>query len=278
MRIALVSDSHLAPIAEACDANWQAVRDYIAQTAIDLTIHLGDITLDGFIDPNQHDHARRMSAEWPSPLLFIPGNHDIGDHRPAPDMPAEEPLDLALLERYRAAFGRDQWRVGAEDWWLIGINAQLLGTDTAAEAEQWEWLAAALQASTNRPVALLLHKPLLHVDPRDDVPHIRYVPAAPRRRLLDLLAPVDLRLVLSGHTHQYLDRMVAQTRHVWLPSTAYIFPDSKQELIGSKVTGLCVLELTRDAYRLDLVRPEGVRQHNLLELPFYAALQAARRH
>jgi hypothetical protein len=69
MRIALVSDSHLAPIAEAFDANWQAVRDYIAQSAIDLTIHLGDITLDGFVDPNQHDHARRMSADWPSPLL-----------------------------------------------------------------------------------------------------------------------------------------------------------------------------------------------------------------
>jgi 3',5'-cyclic AMP phosphodiesterase CpdA len=278
MRIALVSDSHLAPIAEAFDANWQAVRDYIAQSAIDLTIHLGDITFDGFIDPNQHDHARRMSAGWPSPLLFIPGNHDIGDHRPAPDMPADEPLDLALLERYRAAFGRDHWRVAAEDWWLIGINAQLLGTFTAAEAEQWEWLAAELQQSMERPVALLLHKPLLHVDPMDDVPHIRYVPAAPRRRLLDLLAPVDLRLVLSGHTHQYLDRMVARTRHVWCPSTACIFPDSRQERIGEKVTGLCVLELTRDAYRIDLVRPEGVAQNNLLEQPFYAALQAARRH
>ena len=272
MRIALVSDSHLAPIAAAFDANWRAVRRHIAQGNIDLTIHLGDFTLDGFSDPAQLDHARRLSADWPTPLLFIPGNHDIGDHRPAPDMPAEEPLDLALLERYRATFGSDHWRIVADEWRLLGINAQLLGTDTASEAEQWEWLAGELRQSTGRPVVLLLHKPLLHVDPADDVPHIRYLPSAPRRRLLELLASVDLRLVLSGHTHQYLDRMVGLTRHVWLPSTAYIFPDSKQERIGEKVTGLCVLELTGDRYQLALVRPEGVERHDLLAQPFYAAL------
>ena len=277
MRIALVSDSHLAPIAEPFDANWHAVRRYIAGARIDLTIHLGDITLDGFSDPTQLDHARRLGEDWPTPLRFIPGNHDIGDHRPAPDMPAEEPLDLALLDRYRAAFGNDHWRIAAEDWWLIGIDAQLLGTDTAAETRQWEWLATELRQSTGRPVALLLHKPLLHADPDDDVPHIRYVPAAPRRRLLELLAPVDLRLVLSGHTHQYLDRVVDRTRHVWLPSTAYIFPDSKQERIGEKVTGLCVLELIGDAHRLDLVCPDGIVRHNLLDQPFHAALEAMRR-
>jgi 3',5'-cyclic AMP phosphodiesterase CpdA len=278
MRIALVSDSHLAPIAPALDANWCAVRRHIAQDGIDLTIHLGDITLDGFSDPAQLDHARRLSTDWPTPLLFIPGNHDIGDHRPAPDMPAEEPLDLALRDRYRATFGSDHWRIAAENWQLIAIDAQLLGTDTAAEAEQWDWLGGELRESSGRPVALLLHKPLLHVDPADDAPHIRYVPSAPRRRLLELLGLVDLRLVVSGHTHQYLDRMVGRTRHVWLPSTAYIFPDSKQEPIGEKVTGLCVLEVTGDQHRITLVRPEGVERHSLLDQPFYAALEAARRH
>ena len=173
VRIALISDNHLAPVAPAFDTNWRAAQAYVAGAGIDLTIHLGDITLDGFSDPAQHDHARRMAQDWPTPLLFLPGNHDIGDHRPGPDMPAEEPLDLALLARYRAVFGRDYWRIEADPWRLIGLDAQLLVSDTAAEAEQWAWLAAELAQTVDRPLALLLHKPLFFADPNDDVAHIR---------------------------------------------------------------------------------------------------------
>jgi len=43
MRIALVSDSHLAPSADAFNENWQAIKRYVAGADIDLTIHLGDI-------------------------------------------------------------------------------------------------------------------------------------------------------------------------------------------------------------------------------------------
>jgi 3',5'-cyclic AMP phosphodiesterase CpdA len=278
VRIALVSDSHLAPVADASNANWDAAKAYIARGGIDLTIHLGDITLDGFSDHAQHDHARRLAENWPTPLLFLPGNHDIGDHRPGPDVPAAESLDLTLLARYRATFGADYWRRATDGWSLIGIDAQLLGSDTAEEADQWEWLAGELRECRDGPVALLLHKPLFRNDPAEDVPHIRYVPKAPRLRLLDLLSAVDLRLVLAGHTHQYFDRVIGRVRHVWLPSTAYIFPDSQQERIGAKVTGLAVLELTPGAHRLDLLSPDGVLQHNLVDQPFYAAMMAARRH
>jgi len=263
MRIALVSDSHLAPAAAAFNANWNAIRRYVAAADIDLTIHLGDITLDGFSDPAQHEHARMLASDWPTPLRFLPGNHDIGDHRPAPHVAAEEPLDLALLDRYGRLFGDDHWRLDAAGWFLLGINAQLLGTDTPAERAQWDWLAKEIEAARGRPVALLLHKPLFWEHPAEDRPHIRYVPTVPRRRLLDLLAASDLRLVISGHTHQALDRVMAGVRHVWLPSTAYVFPDDKQERIGDKVTGLAVLELGAGAHRLDFITPAEVRCHVL---------------
>jgi 3',5'-cyclic AMP phosphodiesterase CpdA len=263
MRIALVSDSHLAPSADAFNENWQAIKRYVAGADIDLTIHLGDITLDGFSDRDQHVHARMLARDWPSPLRFLPGNHDIGDHSPAPHLPAEEPLDLALLDRYGTLFGEDHWRLDAVGWRLIGLNAQLLGSNTAAEDAQWEWLAAELAAASRQPLVLLLHKPLFWEDPADDRPHIRYVPLAPRRRLLALLAASDLRLVISGHTHQALDRQLAGVRHVWLPSTAYIFPDERQERLGDKITGLGILELSGGDYRLDFVIPADVRAHVL---------------
>jgi hypothetical protein len=96
------------------------------------------------------------------------------------------------------------------------------------------------------------------------------VPPEPRRRLLDLLAPVDLRLVLSGHTHQYLDRTIRGVRHVWLPSTAFIIPEPMQDRIGEKVTGVGVLDL-EETCRFDLVCPDGMRRHSLRD-PALAAL------
>lgn len=275
MRIALVTDSHLAPAAEAFNANWDAVRNYVGRAGADLTIHLGDITLDAWSDPGQHDFARAASRDWPTQLLFLPGNHDIGDNPPGPHTPSKHPLDLDRLAEYRASFGADYWVRSADGWWLIGLNAQLFGTGTAAEAEQWTWLGARIGEAAGRPLALLLHKPLFWRDPAEDVPHIRYVPRAQRQRLLDLLAALDLRLVLSGHTHQHVDHMIRGVRHIWLPSSAFLFPDAMQERIGEKITGLGMLELTGDAHRFDLVCPEGVMPHNLLDHPVYAGMAVA---
>jgi Calcineurin-like phosphoesterase len=164
-----------------------------------------------------------LSKDWPTPLLFLPGNHDIGDNPPDPGIPASQPLDLHLLSAYRAGFGADYWSIEADSWWLIGLDAQLLGTSSLAETEQWEWLSARVGGLKGRPMALLLHKPLFRHDPREDEPHIRYVPRASRLRLLELLAPLGLRLVLTGHTHQYVDHVIDGVRHIWLPSTAFWF-------------------------------------------------------
>ena len=183
MRIALVTDSHLAAAASGFNANWDAVREYIGRVGTDLTIHLGDITLDAWSDPAQRDFARNASQGWPTPLLFLPGNHDVGDNPPGPHTPSAHPLDTERLAAYRRLFGPDYWTIAAEGWQLIALDVQLLGSGTSAEAEQWEWLASNVDRFAHRPVALLLHKPLFWRDPVEDVPHIRYVPAAPRQRL-----------------------------------------------------------------------------------------------
>src|ERR1700730_728934 len=92
-------------------------------------------------------------------------------------------------------------------------------------------------------VALLRQKPLFWRDPAEDLPHIRYVPLAQRQRLLDLLAALDFRLVLSGHIHQHVDHIIRGVRHIWLPSSAFLFPDAMQERIGEKITGLSMVGL-----------------------------------
>jgi len=270
MRLLLVTDSHLAPGVPPCNANWRAAKDFARAAGADLTLHLGDITLDGTEDPAQHAWALAACADWPTALRFLPGNHDIGDNPPGPGMPAEQPLRLDQLAAYRRDYGSDYWAIDAAPWRLIGLNVQLFASDTPAEAAQWDWLGACLAEARGRPIALLLHKPLYRDDPGDGTAHIRYVPLAQRRRLLALLAGSDLRLVLSGHAHQYLDRVLAGVRHVWLPSTAFIIPDAMQERIGEKRTGLGVLDLSADGFRFALVSPAGMAQHALSDPAFDA--------
>jgi 3',5'-cyclic AMP phosphodiesterase CpdA len=216
MRIVLVTDTHLAPGAAACDQNWRAVRRFVERAGADLTVHLGDITVDGASDAGQLEDARRACADWPSPIRFLPGNHDIGDNPPAPEVPAKEPLNLDRLADYRATFGPDWWSLPTEGGPLIGLHAQLFGTGTEAERAQWSWLERELDA-LDEPMVLLLHKPMFQAAPDDAKPQIRYLPLAPRRRLFALLRGKRVRIVLSGHTHQHLDRTIDGLRHVWLP-------------------------------------------------------------
>ena len=150
MRIAVVADSHLAPDANAFNRNWRAVREYVAALGADLTVHLGDVTVDGLGDPAQLDHARALGADWPTPIRYVPGNHDIGDNPPGPGIAAKHPLEPARIGAFRAALGPDYWALDADGWRVIALNAQLIGTGTRDEAEQWSWLLWPLLVSTDK--------------------------------------------------------------------------------------------------------------------------------
>ena len=277
MRIILVSDSHLAPTAGAFNDNWRAVRAFVAAANADLTIHLGDVTVDGPGHPEQFAHVQTITAGWPTPIRYLPGNHDIGENPPGPGVPSREPLRPDRLAEFRTAFGPDFWGFEAEGWRLIGLNAQLFGTDTGDEAAQWSWLEAELARSHGLPLVLLLHKPLFQTSPADEKPHNRYVPVAPRRRLYEQLARENLRAVISGHVHQYLDRRIDGVRYIWLPSTAYFMPDEVQDRVGEKVTGRGVLDLTRGALQFHLVCPEGLLRHSSFDHPVYPKMVEAAR-
>ena len=278
MRIVLVSDSHLAPTAGAFNDNWQAVRAFVAAAKADLTIHLGDVTVDGPKDPEQFAHVQTISAGWPTPLRYLPGNHDIGDSPPGPGLPSQEPLRTDRLEDFRRAFGADYWVFDADGWRLFGLNAQLFGSDTAEESAQWSWLQTEVSGSRGVPALVFLHKPLFQTSPADLEPKRRYVPVAPRRRLYELFGEA-LRTVISGHVHQYLDRHIDGVRYVWLPSTAYFMPDEVQDRIGEKVTGLGVLDLAGGAMQFHLVCPEGLLRHSSFDHPVYPKMvEAARAH
>lgn len=266
MRIALISDTHLAARAKEFAANFEAAARWIVREKFDLVVHLGDITADGASDPAEFAEARSLLSASAVKIRFLPGNHDIGENPPAPGIVFDdEPLfSLDRLADYLAAFGADRWAFNAEGWRLAGLNAQLFGTDTAEEAEQFAWLEAEMK-SVRGPVGLFLHKPLFRDGPGDTEAHRRYVPVAERQRLLQIMKDRDLRFVVSGHVHQQRRISVGGIDNVWLPSSAFIIPDAMQESIGDKVTGTAMLELRSDGYDIAFARPAGMTDYDILD-------------
>jgi 3',5'-cyclic AMP phosphodiesterase CpdA len=266
VRIALLSDTHVSARAPECVANWYAARRAVERLRPDLTVHLGDITLDGQSQPDEIPFAAALATGWPTHLRFVPGNHDVGAGC------GEAPVDESLYERYQHFFGSDRWIVGAGDWQLVGINAQLLGSDSPREDEQWRWLEGAAIASSARSTVLFLHRPLLRTVASDPKIVGRYVPVAAARRLLEGPLRRTLRLVVSGHTHQYLDADAAGVRHLWMPSSAFILPDRLQSRVGEKVVGIGVLGLVAGDVRFELFCPDGMQQHDVSRMKAYESL------
>jgi 3',5'-cyclic AMP phosphodiesterase CpdA len=269
MRIALIADSHLSPCSPECVANWHAARRAIERLSPDVTVHLGDITLDAQTHPEELDFAAELTQHWPTEMRCLPGNHDMGDGS------GEAPPNDALLASYKRLFGPDHWSVTADDWQLLGINAQLLGSGTRQELEQWLWIEELAAASPPRTrTALFLHRPLARVRPGDPKDRGRYVVEAARERLLSGPLKPTLRLVISGHTHQYLDVVASGVRHVWMPSSGFVLPDEMQARVGEKLVGIGLLELDDEAMRFDLWCPDGMARHELSVMQAFQAMTA----
>ncbi|GAB2587380.1 metallophosphoesterase [Ramlibacter solisilvae] len=267
MRIALIADSHLSPRAPECVHNWRAAGSAAAARGAQLTVHLGDISFDGEHMPTELDYAAGLVRDWPTPMRCVPGNHDIGTGS------GEQPLPAHLLPHYRRAFGADRWTMQHGNWVLIGLNAQLLGTATRDEAEQWDWLEdiAAGLAANDRAI-LFLHRPLVRAPGDRGMPTGRYVDAAPAHSLRAGPLRHALALVVSGHTHQALDFTADGLRHLWVPSSAFVIPDAMQPAVGEKEVGIGLLVLHGDQLAYERVQAPLMRRHELPGLACYRTL------
>lgn len=274
MKIILLSDTHLNALRTICNDNLDAIKTYVAGQGADFAIHLGDIAADGATYPEQLAAAAESFRDFGIPVHFVPGNHDVGDNPIAPCRINDAAFHLddarvtnERLAAYRAVFGADYWSIDLDGWQLIGLNAQLSATGSVDEAEQMDWLEARI-ATGNGSVVLFLHKPLFRNGHADTEAHIRYVPAEPRRKLVELLMRRPLKAIFSGHVHQDRSIMVDGVEHNWVPSASFCMPDGMQERIGGKITGIRVLELAADgSYRVTTPEVPGLRLHNAIHHP-----------
>ena len=259
-RLTQISDTHLTRRHPELTDNFHRVSEYIDATRPDLVVNSGDLGWDAPTSQDDFVFARELHDALAAPCRYLPGNHDVGDNPTRLGPTPTSPVTEQNVQAFRARYGDDRWRFEAAGWCFIGLNSMVMNTGLAGEAEQFDWLAQQLSSAGGRPVALFLHKPLFLNAPDDAelaATAIRYIPMPARSRLAEMLDTVDLRLVASGHVHQRRDFTYRQTRHVWAPSTGFIIPDHKQEVIGAKGVGVVEYRFQPDAFEVRHVRAPG---------------------
>ena len=273
-----VSDTHLDPIGVPPLANWDAIVAAVAAEPPDLVVHTGDLLLHEPDHDEHHVFVRAQLDRLAAPWCAVPGNHDVGDGPPSPWF--GEAATRARRARYRRHWGDDFWVRALGDWRLVGINSLLLGSGLDAETEQARWLDAQL-AETDRPTALFLHKPLFATAPDDDAETDQLVPRAARHALLARLARSSVRLVASGHCHEYRTYQWRGIAFVWAPTTAFITKKMFAGPLGIRRAGCVRYGLEGDALSYRLVEPAGLeyfdnsflhRRRKMLGLPYNAAV------
>lgn len=268
-RLTQISDTHLARGLTPLTQNFARVSEHIDADRPDLVLNTGDLGFDAPTGDGDLEFAKGLHDALPVPCRHLPGNHDVGDN-PTELMPKpKDAVSEAQRQNFVAVVGEDRWQFEAAGWRFIGLNSLIMNSGLDAEAEQFDWLAAELSRANGKPVALFLHKPLflnLPDDPEAVETAIRYVPQPARRRLLDMIADVDVRLVASGHVHQRRDYTFGRIRHVWAPSAGFIISDKRQERMGIKETGLVEYRFRPDGFEVRHVRAAGQVDIDLDEL------------
>jgi alkaline phosphatase D len=197
-RVVQITDTHLSHQI-GVPTQWEALADWLRANPPDLVVNSGDIVYEDPDDDADRAFARRLHDELPGPLLFIPGNHDIGFYGEDADRPRR-------LATFRDTWGGDRFVVDLAGWRIVGADAYLLGTP-----EHDEWLTAAV--STEQPVLVFVHQPI-RGDPADGWE----MPESARAAFDRAVAGADVRVVASGHRHS----SAVGAGAVWAPSLTQV--------------------------------------------------------
>lgn len=220
LTILQISDTHLSRSHAYFQDNWDAFVDHVAAEPPDFVFVTGDMCFNGPVNPDDLAYARSQMDRLPVPWRAIPGNHDIGDV--PPDTKLKHPITPERQEAYRKQFGDEFWVEDMAGWRFIGLNAQLMGSDLPDETQQAAMLEEALSSAADRSIAILIHKPLFHTSPDEKGELLSTVFPEPRKKLLNLCAEHDVKLVACGHRHCYHHSRIGNTQLVWAPASAFV--------------------------------------------------------
>ncbi len=186
----------------------------------DLILVTGDLV--SKVDTRLYDHIFSVLAKTQIPFACIAGNHDVTDESGyglsfEQRQLIAQPLDSRLLNRHL---------IESEHWQLLLLDSSISGKISGrVSTADLDWLSAQLD-SCDKPALLALHH---HVMPM----HSEWIDAHMLENADEFwqrLAPYpQLRVIISGHTHQEQVRYRNGVTVYSTPSTCYQFMPNKDE-------------------------------------------------
>ena len=143
LRVLQITDTHISPAKAHFASNWAPVAAMARVLQPDLVVHTSDVTVDGADMAEDMVHCRALMDGLDLDWLAVPGNHDVGSENPD----HHQAVNDERLARWDAHFGPDRWLREAGRWLLLGVDAMLMGSGHAREADQAAWVEAVLARS-----------------------------------------------------------------------------------------------------------------------------------
>lgn len=199
-RIAFLSDPHVNLRTNepglAYNRRFDQAIAQVNAAKVDLVLIGGDLTDGGTRE--QMELFKRKAKQFKSPLLFVPGNHDVGI---VGNASVKTSITSERVKGFGRALGPNWFAREKAGIRVIGINSCLFGSGLKEEADQWKFLQKELAGRHPKPALLLEHYPLFLLSVDEPRLSTWNVQPEPRHRLLALVEQAGLRAILSGHLH-----------------------------------------------------------------------------
>lgn len=259
VRIVQISDPHLSHRRPFFHHNWELLVDLLAKEEYDLLVCTGDMTIGGSDFEDDLAFAAEQFRRIEGKVLFVPGNHDIGNS--LPDVRGGETVITAQRrDAYVRYFGTDFWMCDAgASWRLLGLNSMLFGSGLPAEKEQEDLICAAAGCNDGRRLLVFQHKPLYMTSAVEPKPTQGALYPEHRTRLRALLSKAGRVIVSSGHIHDYKTAVWEGLDQIWAPSTAFVMDCDGvvHPRYGVRRVGYLRHSLDRDTHGHEFVEPDA---------------------
>lgn len=226
-RIGFLSDTHLnlrtnepgRSFVLRLDKAIQAVNE----AKVDLVLIAGDCTDGGLKD--QMALFKEKAKQFQAPVLFVPGNHDVG-------MAARGDIKASItrkrVEQFEKGLGPNWWVREEAGIRVIGVDSCLIDSGFPEEAAQWKFLEEQLAKPVPGRTFLLEHYPLFIKSVDEPLQGYWNVPPEPRQRLLKLIKQGGVDTVLTGHLHYPITNRVDGILFLGNGPTSFGLPPKKQ--------------------------------------------------
>lgn len=290
MRFGIITDTHIRapqgdqsspfPVNDLANERARYACQLLAAQDPEFVIHLGDM-----VHPLPHMSAyadacaEALEIFKPLPeLLFVPGNHDIGD-KPMPASPAVPASDDSVAT-YANFFNDSYHCFRQRDCLIIVINSSILNTGTQTETQQRQWLESTLsQSDASRTILFSHYPPFIHSP--DEAEHYDNIAEPARGWLLNLLKEHQVDCVFSGHVHHYFYNRYHVTDLYVLPPTSFTRQDYAElyridpcsEYGRNDIGKFCItlVDVSGDSIKPTLIPTNGTQWDSTASTPLYKA-------